>query len=192
MVVKLIMKSNKVCFIYTHTNGIHETIEPVSKKNIFEFARLIQLKYSIGTFKSNNYNELIKEKYILKPKSINFNKNAENIHGISQKKAHKKGHDNSHVMNQFKKNLEGVQIIVGHNLNFHLKSIQVELFRTCVNIDFNNYILIDLMDFNRNNSISLFNLSKKYNIDEKYSDIKLLKKLFPIIYLEYLDKETNN
>ena len=185
------MKSNKVCFIYTHTNGIHETFEPVSKKNMFEFGRLIQLKYSVGYYIDNKYNEEIKEKYTLTPKSINFNKNAEKIHGISYKKAEKKGHDNVHVMNQFKNNLKGVQIIIGHNLHFHLRAIQVELFRTCVNIDFNNYILIDLMDFNRNDSISLNNLCKKYNIDnEKYTDIKLIKKVFPLVYDEYLKTVT--
>ena len=181
------MKSNKICFLYTHTNGFHETNEYVSKKNIFEFARLIQLKYSIGTYNDDKFNEEIKEKYTLIPKSINFNKKAEDIHKISQSKALKKGKDNVHIMNNFKDNLNGVQIIVGHNLNFHLKSIQVELFRSCVNINFNNYILIDLMDFNRSDNISLLNLSKKYNIDtEKYSDLKLIKKLFPLIYKEYL------
>ena len=36
-------------------------------------------------------------------------------------------------------------------------TIQVELFRSCINIDFNNYILIDIMDFNSNENISLLN-----------------------------------
>jgi DNA polymerase III epsilon subunit-like protein len=179
--------SNKVCFIYTHTNGIHETSEPVSKKNIFEFARLIQLKYSVGKYNGNKYIEEIKEKYTLTPKSITFNEKAQSIHGITKEKAGKKGHDNVHVMEQFKKSLEGVQIIIGHNLNFHIKAIQVELFRTCIDINFNNFILIDLMNFNRNENISLSNISKKYNIDNsKYLDIKLIKKLFPLIYNEYI------
>ena len=67
------MMSNKICFLYTHTNGFHETNEPVSKKNMFEFARLIQLKYSVGIYNDDKFNEEIKEKYTLKPKSINFN-----------------------------------------------------------------------------------------------------------------------
>ena len=181
------MKSNKICFLYSHTNGFHGTNEPVSKKNMFEFGRLIQLKYSVGFYEDDKYIEEIKEKYTLTPKSINFNDKAEKIHGISYKKAEKKGHDNVYVMNKLKSDLKGVQIIVCHNLNFHIKAIQVELFRTCVNIDFNNYILIDLMDFNRNDNISLVNLAKKFNINmEKYTDIKLLKKLFPSLYNEYL------
>ena len=183
------MKSNKICFLYTHTNGFHETNEQVSKKNMFEFSRLIQLKYTIGFYDDNKFNDEIKEKYTLTPKSINFNEKAVSIHGISYKKAEKKGHDNVHVMNKLKDDLKGVQIIVGHNLYFHIRAIQVELFRTCVNIDFNNYILIDLMDFNRNDNISLVNLAKKYNIDtDKYTDIKLIKKLFFLVYKEHLNK----
>ena len=176
------MKSNKICFLYTHTNGFHETSEPVSKKNMFEFSRLVQLKYSVGFYDDDKFNDEIKEKYTLIPKSINFNEKAVSIHGINYKKALKKGHDNVHVLNKLKEDLKGVQIIVGHNLNFHIRTIQVELFRTCVNIDFNNYILIDLMDFNRDDNISLINLAKKFNIDtEKYTDIKLIKIIFTSI-----------
>jgi len=181
------MKSNKICFLYTHTNGFHETNEPVSKKNMFEFSRLIQLKYLVGFYENDNFNEEIKEKYTITPKSINFNKNAVSVHGISYKKAVKKGHDNVCVMNKLKNNLKGVQIIIGHNLHFHLKAIQVELFRTCVNIDFNNYILIDLMDFDRDDNISLINLAKKFKIDtEKNTDIKIIKKVFIPIYKNYI------
>jgi DNA polymerase III epsilon subunit-like protein len=183
-------KSNKICFIYTHTNGIHDTTEDVSKKNLFEFARLVQLKYSVGYYEDDKYIEEIKEKFILKPKCITFNKDAENIHKITYKKAEKKGYENSYILNKFREDLNGVQIIIGHNLNFHLKSIQVEQFRTCTYIDFNNYVLLDLMNFNHKMSImSLNNLAIHYKIDtEKYSDIKLLKNIFPLIYNEYIKK----
>jgi DNA polymerase III epsilon subunit-like protein len=185
------MESHKICFLYTHTNGFHETNEPVSKKNMFEFARLIQLKYSIGFYKDDKYNEEKKEKYTLLPKSINFNDKAVSVHKIDFNKAKKKGQDNVYIINKFKEDLKGVKIIVGHNLHFHLRTIQVELFRSCVNIDFNHFILIDLMDFNRDSNISLVNLAKKYNIDsEKYTDIKLFKKLFIPVYKDYIKKNS--
>lgn len=179
--------SNKVCFIYTNTNGLHNTDEFVSKKNMFEFARLIELKYSIGYYDSNNkYIEEIKEKLILKPTCINFNKKAQDIHKISYDKADTKGKNNIFIMNKFKNDLKNVSIIIGHNLNFHIKAIQVELFRTYTYIDFNNYILVDLLNLNYNNT-SLINLAKKYNINtEKYKDLKLIKKLFIPIYNDYI------
>ena len=37
-----------VCFIYTQTNGLHNSNEFVTKKNMFEFARPVSLNYVIG------------------------------------------------------------------------------------------------------------------------------------------------
>ena len=182
-------KSNKVCYIYTHTNGIHNSSEFVSKKNMFEFSRLIQLKYSIGYYENDKYNEILKEKYILKPKFINYNEKAQNVHKITYKKAQDKGRDSQIIMKKFKDDMKDVNIIIGHNLNFHLKAIQCELFRTCTYIDFNNYVLVDLMSFGHTiKPASLLNISKKLDIDtEKYKDIKLLKKVFPILYKKYIE-----
>lgn len=176
------MKSHKVCFIYTHTNNIHQTNENVSKKNIFEFGRLICLNYLIGYYENDKFIEEIKEKFILTPKCITFNKKAEEIHNISFDRAIKKGFDNKYVMDKFKNDLKGVSVIIGHNLNFHLKAIQVELFRTYTFIEFNNYILIDLMNYGHNiKPASLNNIAKNYELD-KYKEIKLMKKLFIILY----------
>ena len=48
------------------------------------------------------------------------------------------------------------------------------------------------MDFNRTDNISLKNLAKKFNIDyEKYTDIKLIKKLFLPVYKNYMLIENN-
>jgi hypothetical protein len=184
------MKSHKVCFIHTHTNGIHQTNEPVCKKNLFEFGRLIQLKYSIGYFEDDKFIEEKKEKYILKPKCITFDKKAQEIHKIKYKKAMEKGHDNVHVMMQFRKDLNNVDIIIGHNLNFHLRAIQVELFRAYTYIDFNNYTLADMISFGHSiKPASLVNIAKHFNIDtEKYTDIKLMKKVFPKLYKNYLNE----
>jgi|SaaInlStandDraft_6_1057023.scaffolds.fasta_scaffold02655_5 hypothetical protein len=179
-------------FIHTETNGLHNTYKPVSKKYIFDFARLISLKYSIGTFnykengEINKFNEEKKEKYIFTPKCITFDKKAEEIHGITFDKAVKKGKDNYHIMRQFQKDLYKIDIIIGCNLDFHIKAIQVELFRTCTNIDFSQFVLVDTSKFNKNNDyISLEKISEKYNITSS-SKLKLIKKLFPLLYNDSL------
>ena len=47
------------------------------------------------------------------------------------------------------------------------------------------------MDFNRDTNISINNLAKNYNIDtDKYTDIKLIKKLFFPIYKDYMKSES--
>lgn len=189
-------KSKKVCFLYTDTNGLHNTNENVSKKNMFEFARLIRLKYIIGYYEkssdyheSNKFKELKKEKLLLKPKCIRFNEKAQEFHNIEYSKAMKKGKDNEYLMNKFKNDLKDVDIIIGHNLMFHLKTIQVELFRSCTYINFNNFTLVDIMKFGHNLVFpSLDKLQKKFNIKDKNDNIKLIKKLFPKLYNFYINK----
>lgn len=180
--------SKKVMILYTDTNGLHQTNKPVTKKYIFDLARLVSLKYSIGRFnyKENGeidkYSEEKKEKFIFKPKCITFDEKAIDIHGITFEKATKKGLDNYKIMKQFQMDLKGVEIIIGCNLSFHLRAIQVELFRTCTVVEFGKYTLVDISRFNHKDEyISLQKLSEKYNITSD-SKLKLIKKLFPPIY----------
>lgn len=180
--------SRKVMIIHTDTNGLHNINKPVSKKYIFEFARLVCLKYSVGHFNYKNNGEIDKyiedkkEKYIFKPKCVTFNDDAVKIHKITYDKAMEKGRDNFHIMKQFINDLKGVEIIIGCNLSFHLKAIQVECFRTFTNIDFSKFILVDVAYFNKENKYkSLQKLSEEYNIDSS-SKIKQLKKVFQILY----------
>ena len=96
--------SKKICILYTCTNGLHSTEEKVSKKNMYAIARLISLTYSIGYY-DNDTNKYIEEKKvskILKPKSIHFNKEAQNFHKITLDRAIKEGIDNKEIMEEFK------------------------------------------------------------------------------------------
>jgi argininosuccinate lyase len=49
-----------LCFIRTETTGLHETNKEVSKKNLFEFARLLRLEYLII-----DYNKELEDKEVL-------------------------------------------------------------------------------------------------------------------------------
>ena len=128
--------SKIICFLYTDTNGLHDTNDDVSKKNMYKFARLIALYYSIGYMENGKYVEIKKVKHILKPKCIVFNPEAQHFHGITMEKAIEKGVDNMKVISELRDDLKKVKVIVSHNLPFHIKTIQTECFRTCININF--------------------------------------------------------
>ena len=68
------MSNKKLCFIHTETNNLHQTTDDVSKKNLFNFARLIKLNYEIGIMKNN---EFISEKCV--ETIININKPRVNV-----------------------------------------------------------------------------------------------------------------
>ena len=186
--------TKQICFIYTDTNGLHESYTDtcnVSKKNMFAFARLIAIYYSIGYYQIENgkfkYVETKKVKHILKPKCILFNETAVAVHGITMEKALKKGIDNMSIISELRDDLKKVNIIVSHNLSFHLKAIQTECFRACVNIDFSRFILIDTISFEHNYGyLKLIDLAKKLNISvEKPNHLRLIRKVFDKLYHKY-------
>lgn len=197
---------NLVGFIYCETNGLHQTvpkklddgriinvIPPVKKtfKNLFKFARLIVLNYSIGYYENNVYVETKKERLILKPKSINFNEEAIKYHGITYKKATKKGVEPLEVMEKFSNDFKYVNFIVAHNAEFHIKAIQNELMRSCVYFDFSKKKIIDIMSFNHDIKYpSLKNLSKEildndYNGKSSKYNVTIVRKVFIELYKRY-------
>tara|TARA_B100001093_G_scaffold369457_1_gene354424 strand:- start:1719 stop:2297 length:579 start_codon:yes stop_codon:yes gene_type:complete len=180
-----------VCFIYTQTNGLHNTDQDVSKKNMFEFARPVSLNYVIGFRQGKDFNVTKKEKVIFKPDCLNISKEAQEIHGISLEIANEKGTEPEDIMNNLKKDLKNVSVIVSHNLPFHIKSLQVECFRNCVNIDFSNFILIDTINFNHNlefpklKELASHLLKKDYSDKKSDYNITLIRKCFLKLYDKY-------
>lgn len=179
--------SKKVCILFTATNGLHSVNDKVSKKNMYGIARLISLTYSIGYYDENN--NYVQEKYvnsILKPKSIHFNKEAQKFHNISYEQAEKEGLHSKEILEEFKKDLKDVKVIVSHSLDFHLKSIQSECFRAYVSIEFNKFILIDTMSFQHNYSFpKLLDLESKLKLKKADNNINKIANIFGSLYLTY-------
>lgn len=153
--------AKRICFIYTDTNGLHQFNKNVEKKYIFGFARMVAIHYSIGTYIDGKYKEEKRVDSIIKPECFTFNTDAVAIHGIEQKVAKKQGIDIYSVMSDLKNNLSNVDVIVSHNLPFHLRTIQVECFRTCTTIVFNKFICIDTISYNHNMDFPKLNKLKK-------------------------------
>ena len=204
---------NLVGFIYCETNGLHKTvpkklddgktinvIPPVKTtfKNMFKFARLIVLNYSIGYYENQKYVETKKERLIIKPKSINFDETAMKFHGISMKKANKKGVDSLEAMQKFANDFKFVNFIVSHNVEFHIKTIQTELMRSCVYFDFSKKKIIDIISFNHDlkfpslKKLSLEILGNDYENKSAKYNITIVRKIFIKLYQKYEQSITAN
>lgn len=204
---------NLVGFIYCETNGLHKTvpkklddgktinvIPPVKStfKNMFKFARLIVLNYSIGYYENQKYIETKKERLIIKPKSINFDETAMKFHGISMKKANKKGVDSLEAMEKFANDFRYVNFIVSHNVEFHIKSIQTELMRSCVYFDFSKKKIIDIISFNHDlkypslKKLSLEILGNDYENKSAKYNITIVRKIFIKLYQKYEQSISSN
>jgi hypothetical protein len=187
-----------ICFIYTEINGTHRTNEIVSKKNLFKFARPICLNYIIGYKNGDEFVEIKNERKIFNPEYIPFPEESVKEHGITFKKAESKGESGKEILEKFKSDIKNVQVIIGHDVKTHLKSIQVENIRYCINPDFSNYIIIDTMNFNHKlesptlKQLSKHLLNKSYEDKKSKFNIQILKKSFLKLYSDYEEDIINN
>lgn len=175
--------STKICFIHTTTNSNHDTEDNVSTKNLYQYGRLISFDYSIGLH-DENYTEMIKKSFIMTPSAIQFDNN---YHNITRDKAEKEGVVNTIALTQFKEDMKSVDIIISHNISFHLKAMQVECFRATVTIDFSKYTLVDTMSFNPKYTIPLLPLLiKKLKLKIKSKEtLEQIKAVFFNLYNIY-------
>lgn len=178
----------KICFIHTETNGLHKTNEIVTKKNLYNFARLVILNYEIGYIENNEYFIEKTERIIIKPNCMYINKDTIKYHGISQEFALENGIDPQCVIQKFKEDIKNINIIISHNIDFHLKTILAEAVRYNIQINLINYIIIDTITFFHDYGfIKMINLAETLiikNINEK-NNIELIRDIFFRLYYKF-------
>jgi hypothetical protein len=182
--------TKKICFIHTETTGLHELMnDKVYKKNLFGFARMVSFSWIIATREDGI---IKKEQFIIKPRCLYILEDCVKFHGISQEIAMKKGSEIEDVLIKFINDLNGVEIISSHGLEFHLKTVQAELVRYNRAIDFNKFLLIDTNTFDHKISPStLVNISEVYlkkKIIDKKNTIDIISELFFKLYDDYQKK----
>lgn len=186
----------RICFIYTETNGLHNTSEDVSKKKLYCYARLVSLNYEIGIFKNNEFILEKKIKQIVKPRCMFIPEETIKYHGITQESASANGVDPEIVINNFKADIKNVDIIISHSIDFHIKTLIAESLKYNISIDFNNYIIIDTINFYHSYGfLKLKELAMKLHIkdikESNESNVELIKNVFFKLYIRYeksLDK----
>ena len=181
-------KSNKLCFIYTNTNGLHELNENVTKKNLFGFARLVSINYEIGYVENNKFVSTINNKIIIKPRCMYITEESILIHKITNEIANESGIEIEEALDTFLDNIKDVDILISHNIIFHLRTIQAELIRYNISFNFKKYLIIDTISFHHQLSYPKLkdlyeNLLKKKS-DNK-SNLELIKKCFFTLYNHY-------
>jgi len=180
----------KILFFNTETDGLHQdkNSDLVIKKNLYKYAHLLKLSYHLCDYKNNSLTLIKKNISLVKPEHFFVDSKIEKINGLSHDKLLKKGLHLGEVLENFKKDLKGVKVIVGHNLPFHIKTIQASCFREAVEINFDNYLLIDLIDFVHELEYPSLKKLSEHLFGEKYQDkdrtfnIILMKKMFLKLY----------
>lgn len=180
----------RICFLYTETNGLHKTNDEITKKNLFNFARLVVLNYEIGIVTNDEYIQEKKVKFIIKPRCMIIPEETIEFHGITQDKANLKGKDPEEALNLFKTDLKNVDILVSHSIDFHLKTVLAESLKYNISIDFNKIIIIDTISFYHSfGFVKLKDLAQKLKIkdipENNKNNVELIKLIFFKLYSKF-------
>ncbi len=182
--------SKRICFLYTETNGLHKTTEDITKKNLFNFARLVVLNYEIGVVVNDEYTQEKKVKHIIKPRCMIIPDETVQFHGITQEKASNKGIDPEEALVLFKNDLKKVDILISHSIDFHLKTILAESLKYNISIDFNKIIIVDTISFYHSfGFVKLKDLAQKLKIkdipENNKNNVELIKNVFFKLYSKF-------
>ena len=179
-----------ITFITTETNGLHEDdpTDPIEKKHLYEYAHMAKLIYHQGIYKNGKIKTTLKKSFLIKPEHYFFPKELTKINGLTHEKLVKKGDDLEEVMTEFFDDLKKSEIIVGHNLPFHMKTIMASMFRSGVSHYFSKYKYIDIINYNHKiEKPNLKNLCKEllgnsYEDKSRNFQITMIKKVFAKLY----------
>lgn len=203
----------KICFLYINTTNtlfddnsviLNETLDvnlsnDISKKKLYCFVRLIQLNYEIGYYDDNyKFITLKKNQKIVKPHCLAISNELLLHCNISENNLLTNSYSIDLIINEFKDDLNSyaVEILIGHNMTFNLKTLLAETIRYNLLLDLSKYIIIDIMNFNHNYEhtklLDLFIKIRKLKntdllntLDKNKDKLYMIKKIFIKLYLQY-------
>ena len=109
----------------TETTGIpHNKTAPIT--DLDNWPRLIQLAWQLHDAQGRL---MAHHNYIVKPDGFDIPYKAEQVHGVSTKRALEEGHDLIHVLGLFIQDLTKTNRLVGHNIEFDINIIGAEFIR---------------------------------------------------------------
>lgn len=124
----------------TETTGIpHNKTAPLT--DLDNWPRLVQLAWQLHDHKGKL---LAQQNYIVIPEGFDIPFKAEQVHGISTRRALEEGHNLEQVLDAFRKDLASTKLLVGHNIEFDINIIGAEFIRK--NIDTTAFLALAKID----------------------------------------------
>jgi DNA polymerase III subunit alpha len=109
----------------TETTGVpHNKTAPIT--DLDNWPRVVQLAWQLHTATGKL---LSQQNFIITPEGFDIPFKAEQIHGISTKRAQEEGVPLTDVLSLFEKDLAQAKILVGHNIEFDINILGAELIR---------------------------------------------------------------
>lgn len=121
----------KIMVFDTETTGLPKT-NIISPDTLDQWPSIVQFSYILFDL---SYNEIVrtKDNIIKVPKDILIPEESSKIHGITNQISSKKGIPIARVLKEFFYYAREVDLIVGHNIQFDINMVKVELLRLIYN-----------------------------------------------------------
>jgi len=109
----------------TETTGIpHNKTAPLS--DLDNWPRIVQLAWQLH---DHNGKLVSRNNFIIKPEGFDIPYKAEQVHGISTRRALEEGHELRSVLDLFIRDLASTKLLIGHNIEFDISILGAELIR---------------------------------------------------------------
>jgi DNA polymerase III subunit alpha len=124
----------------TETTGIpHNKTAPIT--DLDNWPRVVQLAWQLHDQKGKLISQ---QNFIIRPEGFDIPYKAEQIHGISTKRALAEGHDLKMVLELFMNDLQSTKLLVGHNIEFDISILGAEFIRQ--SFDTKTFLDLDKVD----------------------------------------------
>ncbi len=109
----------------TETTGIpHNKTAPLT--DLDNWPRIVQIAWQLH----DHHGALLSQHaYIIEPEGFDIPYKAEQIHGISTRRAMEEGHPLGNVLKTFRADLDKTSVLIGHNIEFDINILGAELIR---------------------------------------------------------------
>tara|TARA_Y100001970_G_scaffold248887_2_gene318882 strand:+ start:2050 stop:2682 length:633 start_codon:yes stop_codon:yes gene_type:complete len=169
----------KILVFDTETTGL-----PIEKNpSIYETNKwpyILQLSYVIYDLKFNNIVKKF-DKYINISDEVEISQESQNVHKITREVC-KKGDLIGDILNEFKKDMDECDLLVGHNVSFDKRMIIVEGIRNKINMNLKpTYCTMK-------NSVDICKIERKGENDEMYYKFPTLNELHNKLFNKELNK----
>jgi DNA polymerase III subunit epsilon len=118
-------------FFDLETNGLAKSLDAPFEK-IDNWARAVQIAWSIY---DENGNKIKSISFIVFPKDFIITEESSRVHGITLSKAENEGVLIDKILSRFNDDLNEISLIVAHNIDFDLPTINAEFLRNRIRTD---------------------------------------------------------
>jgi DNA polymerase III epsilon subunit-like protein len=118
-------------FFDLETNGLAKSLNAPFEK-IDNWARVVQIAWAIYDREGK---KIKSASFIAFPKDFNITDASSAVHGITIEKAEKEGILLDKILPRFNDDLTGISLIVAHNIDFDLPTLNAEFLRNRINTD---------------------------------------------------------